>query len=248
MRDAYQKIASRIGISGAPDDARPYTFDGLAGIQPATPLDPTCAHVLATYTRKRIDLNRHGFHLGRPALALLTQPFDGRGATRLRDMEFYDDLERAAWRPWIAVERLAPSSNFSYASDTFVTHFSERDDGLVDVHALDMRTRAVQTDTCRTLVMGSGALGTARIVLRSRNDPSARLPLLCNPYTYVPCIVPSRIGKAMPERNIALCQLVLFHDPGGAGDDVAFSRRSTRTVRSCSSVCCARCRSASRML
>jgi hypothetical protein len=44
-----------------------------------------------------------------------------------------------------------------------------------------------------------------------------------SPYAYIPCLLPKRIGKAMPERNSGFAQLSLFHDPGGTHDNVAMA-------------------------
>jgi hypothetical protein len=105
----------------------------------------------------------------------------------------------------------------------------------VVVSTLDTRSNERTDVRCKRLVLAAGALGTARIALRSHGPASARTPLLCNPYSYLPCIVPSRLGHAMPERNIALSQLALFHDPGQSHRDVAmgfvYSYRSLMMFR-----------------
>ncbi len=229
MREAYQVVASRIGISGNDDDARPYTFAYLNGVQPAIPADPTVARVLQRYQRRRPALARAGFHLGRAALSLLTQEKDERKAASLRDMDFYSDADRAAYRPWITVERLKKCGNFRHEGGVLVTRYEESN-GTVTVHAIDLDTLAPKRYACRRLVLAPGTLGTARIVLRSLEKENARLPVLCNPYAYIPCLVPTRLGKAMPERNSGFAQLSLFHDPGGTHDNVAMA--SIYTYRS----------------
>jgi choline dehydrogenase-like flavoprotein len=235
MRAAYQTIADRIGISGSSnDDATPYTCGALQGVQPPLPLDPTAAVLLSRYERgRRIFANRH-YHLGRPALALLTQDRGARRATALRDMDFYDNAERAAWRPPLTLEALRRAPNFSYAGDVLVTRFAE-DAGGVAVAAIGMSDSRERHFSARRVVLACGALGTARIVLRSLAGHEQPLPLLCNAYTYAPCIVPERVGKAMPEKNTGLVQLVLFHDRDGAGSDVAvgtiFSYRALMLFR-----------------
>ncbi len=235
MRDAYQIVADRIGISGAAgDDARPYTYGDLHGIQPPLPLDPTAALMEGRYARRRAALNARGYYLGRPALALLSQPKDGRGASELRDMDFYDDAELAAWRPAITLDELAARANVAYASNALMTRFEERDSG-VDAVVLDIDGGEERRYSGRRLVLACGALGTARVVLRSLPAAGVRLPLLCNSYTYMPCIVPRRIGRAMPERNNSLVQLALFHDADGKQHDIAvgtiFSYRSLMLFR-----------------
>ncbi|HTX58255.1 MAG TPA: hypothetical protein VMH02_01175 [Verrucomicrobiae bacterium] len=228
MTAAYGVVAGRVGISGEADDARPYTFGTIDGIDPATPLDPTAAVLHRRYAARRAQMQRAGFYLGRPALALLTRERAERHATSLRDMDFYSDAERAAWRPWITIERLKRSPNFAYAGNLLATRF-EATDGSVELFALDMRTLEERRFSCRRLVLAAGTLGTSRIVLRSQGG-DARLPLLCNAYTYIPCVVPGRAGKSMPDANLGLAQLQLFHDAGAAGADVA--QASIYTYRS----------------
>lgn len=235
MCDAYQTVADRIGVSGAADDdVRPYTYADLQGIQPPPKLDPTAALIESRYRRRRLELQAQGFHLGRPALALLTQAKDGRSPTALRDMDFYDDAGRSAWRPTIALDALQRSPNFSYTGNVLVTRFEERSDG-VDVVALDLLDRSERRFSCKRFVLCCGTLGTARIVLRSFPGENARLPLLCNAYTYVPCVVPTRIGGTMPERSNSMVQLVGFHDPDSSHTDVAvltlFTYRSLMLFR-----------------
>jgi hypothetical protein len=235
MRDAYQVVADRIGISGgAGDDAWPYLCGDLLRTQPPTALDPTAAFVAARYRRQRDRLRARGYHLGRPALALLTQPKDDRGATQLLDMDFYVNPNDAAWRPALALDELRRHPNFAYAGDVLITRFDERDEG-VDVAVLDLQDRTHKSFRGRRLALACGVLGTARIVLRSFPGSNARLPLLCNDYTYVPCVVPSRLGRAMPEHNNSLTQLAIVHDPDFRRRDVAvgtiFSYRSLLLFR-----------------
>jgi choline dehydrogenase-like flavoprotein len=235
MRDAYQAVADRIGICGAADDdARPYTYADLQRIQPPLPLDPTAAWIEARYRRRRRDLRACGFHLGRPALALLTQATGDRRATALRDMDFYDDAERAAWRPQLALEQLQRSPNFAYAGALLAIRFQEGDD-RVEVVARGIEDGVERRFACKRLVLCCGTLGSARVVLRSLSGDDVRLPLLCNAYTYVPCVVPARAGKPVPERNNSLVQLVAFHDRDGRHENVAvvtlFTYRSLMLFR-----------------
>lgn len=231
MREAYQTVCDRIGLSGAgDDDARPYTYGNLAGVQPPIPLDPLASALVRRYERARERLRAGGFALGRPTLALLTQPRDARRATELRDMDFYDDAGDSAWRAQSELDALLRRPNVAYATG-IVTRFEERD-GRVRVVALDPAGGSRDFEA-RRLVLACGALGTARVVLRSLGAGAARLPLLCNDYTYVPCVVPAQIGRSMPERNTGLVRLLLLHD--AAPDDVAvgtlFSYRALMLFR-----------------
>ena len=239
MEDAYRIIARRIGLSGAHDDATPYTSAFLHDVQPAPPLSPLMASVRARYLRKRDVMRREGFALGRPALAMLTQPHGDRHGSALRELEFYDDPERSAWRPPITIDALRQHRRFSYEGSALVTRFDERDGG-VDVTIFDVRTSQYRQVHARRLVIAAGALGTARIVLRSSQANGVRLPLLCNAYSYLPCIVASQLGGPAPARDLALAQLALFHDADATGSDVAmaslYSYRSLMLFRLLASV------------
>lgn len=234
MNSAYEVVAGRIGLSGADDDARPYTAAHIAGVQRALPIDTTAAVLLRNYERRREAIRSRQFHIGRPTLALLSEPKDGRRASLMHDMEFYSDHGASAWRAWLTIDRLRENDAFVYQPDSIVLSFEERGDSVA-VTFLDTVSNAKREVRARWLVIATGALGTARIVLRSQAEYGSRCPLLCNPYTYVPCIVPERLGRDMPERNIALCQLAMFHDSGGLHKDIAmgfvYSYRSLMMFR-----------------
>lgn len=222
-RTAYQSVSDAIGICGEADDAVRFTSGELERIAPAFPLNPATAVLAAKYERLRAKLNAQRYFLGRPALALLTQAKDDRRATQLRDMDFYDDAERAAWRPDYLVQSLLRHPNAAYEGRVVVTRFEEREGGI-DVAALDIDQRTERRFSCRRLVLACGALGSARIVLRSLSAGlDARLPLLCNDYTYVPCIVPSCVGKDMPKKHTGLAQLSIFHDRNGDGTEISLA-------------------------
>lgn len=222
MRDAYQTVADRIGICGAADDAQPYTFAHVRGIQPPPALHPSLEGPHRAYAAKKGALNARGFHFGRPALALLTEDAHGRRGIDYRDMEFYDDKSQAAWRAWIAVDRLRQDSRFAYHGGLLVTRFSDGPDG-VEVEALRLDTRERVAYRGRELVLAAGVLGSARIVLRSLDGGGGRLPILSNPYYYTPCVVPSAFGTALPDRLNSMAQLSLFHDRDGSHRDVAMA-------------------------
>jgi hypothetical protein len=182
------------------------------------------------YQSKKNTLNQKGFFLGRPALALLTENKNNRHALSFRDMDFYDDAEKAAYRPAWTIEELRKKPNVNYEGGWLVTHFSE-EENVVRVHALRIGTKEEKIFYCRKLILTPGVLGTARIVLRSvEGGKEKKLPLLCNPYTYMPCIVPSRLGKKMSEKDFGFAQLSLFHDQDGTEKNIAMA--SLYTYRS----------------
>lgn len=230
MKPAYQLISDRIGISAAHDDARKFTAAAIQNTQSPSPLDPTSAVLANKYARKKKSLNENGFYLGRPALALLTEAKNDRKPNAHRDMDFYDDQEKAAYRPKNTIDDLKKKLNFQYKGGWIVSHFTE-DELSVKVHAYKIDGGEKNIFQCRKLILTAGALGTARIVLRStQGGNEKKLPIICNPYTYIPCIVPSRLGKKMPEANNGFAQLSLFYDADETQSNIAMA--SIYTYRS----------------
>ncbi|HEY4451612.1 MAG TPA: GMC oxidoreductase [Solirubrobacteraceae bacterium] len=222
MRDAYRVVGQRIGISAAHDDLGEYAVDAGEKYQQPPEMDDMHTLLFKRYERRRATLRENGFALGRPALALLTEDREDRSAYQYHDMDFYADLGRSAWRPWMTVDALRRGGRLAYRSNVLVTRFSERDDA-VSLDYVDAASGAAGTLRCRRVLIAASALGSARIVMRSRAPEIDRLPLLCNPYSYIPCIVPSMVGRGPQSRRVGFAQLALIHDPRGDHSDVAMA-------------------------
>lgn len=228
MQDEYQWVADHIGISGSAhdgttpsDDATPYTADRLSRIQAPIRMDPPLTRMHARYNRSRAWFHDRGFRLGRTALALLTEDRDGRRAHAYRDMDFYDDADASAYRPWLTIDELRKHNQFEYRAGVLVTHYTESADGAV-VHGIDPTSGDPITHTARTIIIAAGVLSTARIVLRS--VPQQRpLGILCNAYSYMPCIQPGLLGAHDHVPRTGFAQLSLFHDADGTQHDVAMA-------------------------
>src|SRR5205814_9452884 len=162
------------------------------------------------YLKKRKALNTKGFYLGKPALAILTQDMDGRKRIAYRDMDFYSDNDRSAYRPWITIEQLKRAPNFNYIGNRLAIEFVERPDA-VEIRCIDTESGEKVSYYCRRLVLASSVLGTARIVLRSFSGRQQQLPLLCNPYCYIPCLQPRMLGKEIERNKTGFAQLSIFH-------------------------------------
>jgi hypothetical protein len=210
MNEAYGVICNRIGISGEKDDATPYTSGELKGIQKAVEIDSNSKNIYEKYKQTKSSLNAKGFYMGKPALALLTEKKDGRNAIDYNEMDFYAD-NGAAYRPSITVTQLKKQPNFQYLSNALVLSYSNSSHSVI-VSYLDTIANEKKTIRCKKLILCSGTLGTARIVLRSSTNETKRLPLLCNPYKYFAQIQPSRLGKTNNAPRMAFAQLALFYD------------------------------------
>mgnify|MGYP001561753189 CR=1 FL=1 len=223
MNSAYQVVADRIGMCGEDDDARKFTSSHIKNIQPAPSKDIPAEFLQKKFQKKQSALNANGFHLGRPALALLTQDKGNRKALDRRDMDFYDDHGHSAYRAWMTVAELKTKPNVTHEAGWLVTKFRELENS-VEVTALRVGTNEEKIFSARKLILAAGPLGTARVVLRSvEGGMNKKLPLLCNPYNYTPFLIPRLLGQSISPNHLGLAQLSLFHDRNNAGEDIAMA-------------------------
>lgn len=211
MKQAYQTVSDRIGLSGENDDAAHYTAAKLKDIQPAIKMDSVGKNLFENYAKKKSRLNKKGFYLGRPTLALLSADKGSRKAYQYRDLDFYDDQDQSAYRPWITIDLLKGESNFCYQGNLLALQFSESgNETTLQCMRLDNQEKvSFQT---KKLILCAGVLGTSRIVLRSFQAYGKKLPILCNSYSYLPAIQPFLLGKDIDKNKIGFAQLSLFQD------------------------------------
>jgi choline dehydrogenase-like flavoprotein len=209
----YEAVAARIGINGMRDDLWPF-LGQLAALQPAVEIDHNGATILGRYGRARDKANKRALYLGRPRLAMLTQPLRGRSANHLWDTDFWSDAGRSVYRPTWTVDELRASSRFELITRKLVVSFVERD-GWVEVTARDVDTNQLETHRARTLILGAGTLGSTRVALRSLAPTGARVPIVCNPHTYMPLLNLNQLGKPISEARHSLAQACMVYAPEG---------------------------------
>ena len=220
MQAAYQTVAERIGISGTNDEAAHYTLGPVTNYQPSPDMDRNHQAISKQYEGKKAGLKKKGFTLGRTPLALLTEDFKGRKKYRYHDMDYYANPGLSAWRPWVTVNELRRNPHFIYIANMLTLSFKEIN-GMVEVTCFDTVKKVEVVHKARKLILAASALNSARIVLRSRAAYDTKLPLLCNPYTYIPCLQPSLFGKGPEAHKLGYAQLSLFLDEDHSNFDVS---------------------------
>jgi hypothetical protein len=218
LEAAYETVSRRVGISAAPNDIAKFSLGRLQSYQQPLEIDENAKALLHAYERKKETLNRQGFFLGQCPLALLGEDLGARKKNRLHDMEFWSDHDRSGYRPWITLEELGKAERFVYLPGRLALSFKERSN-QVDVLVRRVDTGATEELSCRKLVLGAGAFGTARIAIRSFAYRQTQLPLVCNPFSYLAALNLRMLGRAGSDRRHSLAQLVLFYDCNGSADD-----------------------------
>ncbi len=219
--DPYADALTReIGISGADDDLTPY-FGDPAGLQPPLLPSHNAAAVLARYGRKRPGLNRRGVFLGRPRVAALSVPHDGRPPVDYSNTEFWQD-QPYLYTPAITLKKLIAAGQLDYRPGILVHSWAETPDGVI-VRGREVATGAAVEVTGRVLLLAAGAIGTSKIVLSSGpaceagGDVETRLPLLENPAVQIPFVLPGSIGRALDVHCFGLTQLNLIWQAAAYG-------------------------------
>lgn len=220
MRNAYKIISDRIGISASKDDdTSGFVLNDLTNVLPPLKMDNSLTKIHKKYLKKRRKLNKKGVFFGSPAMALLSKNFKERNGSRYFDNDFYTDRGLPAYRSWITIDALKKSENFKYENNRLAIRFEELN-GKVKIKTIHTQTGDIKEYCCNKLILASGALGTARIVLRSFGSNVNKLPLLCNPYTYLPCINLRMLGNATEKFKTSMAQAVMFYDENHSREDV----------------------------
>jgi len=162
----YEAVASRIGISGGADDCSPITA-----------IAARCSR--RRYGRQRPhadDPLRGASRRDEPGWTVHGQPAAGRADEKTSTAVARRGTSRwtsTRYRPqrlpaWITVEKMRALPNFAYERPWLALSFREMAGGQrVEVTAEQARTGETMVFRGRRLVLGAGAMGTARIVLRS---------------------------------------------------------------------------------
>ena len=217
MMYSYQKVADYIGISGGNNDIKPYVLGNLQNIQSAIKVDNSIDKMFQKYYKNKRYFNNNRMYFGAAAMAILTQDKGNRKATSYSDMDFYTDNEKSAYRPQFTIEDLKKNKNFKYISGQLVISFKENEN-FIEVSSIDLKNELKRTFKARKLILASGNLGTARIVMRSL-PKIEKLPLLSNPYSYLPGINLSMLGKKLKAKKSSMAQAMMIYDPNGKNDD-----------------------------
>lgn len=219
FREHYDAVARRIGVSGDPaDDASALCFD-VKTAQPPLEIDSVAETVWQAYGRRRDALRRAGLCLGRTPLAVLSRDLGRRRANPYFDMDFWGDSRGSVFRPRYLVEELAGRPNFELVRGALVHGFRADAEG-VEVQARDVGSGEPRSFRARRLLLCAGAINTARIALNALGRYEEPVPLLCNPYVYMPGFALRMLGRPARDRRHSLSQLIALYAPPDAPDDV----------------------------
>ncbi len=209
LAEDLSTVCGSIGLS-AGRDALTDELGDPGGLLPPLPSEPCTEAMLARYAARERSLRAAGLFVGRPWLAALSEDRGERRRHAMLDLDFYADVGQSVWRPPLL---LAELTDLATERGLLVERFSETD-GVVRVEAKRVTGKRRRVFRARRVVLAAGALGTARIALRSL-DPTAELPLACNRLRYAPCLDVRRIGRPNHGPRHSLSQALMLYRPPG---------------------------------
>lgn len=215
----YEAVSRRIGVSGSPEDDASQQCFQVAHHQPPLELDSVAQRVWERYADRSLELRERGLTLGRTPLAMLSRDMGDRRANPRFDMDFWGDSRRSIFRPRYLVEELERNPRFHLMRGTLVRSFDSDGSG-VEVEALDIMTTATRRIRARRLLLCAGAINSARIALHALRLYDVPVPILCNPYVYMPCFAVRMLGREVSERRHSLSQLTAIYAPPDEPEDV----------------------------
>ncbi len=227
----YDIITDRIGVSGQ---------QTRAGIQPPALLDHHGEALLRASERKKSVMDRLGIEVSRPHAAMLTQDKNGRKAASYTDMDYWVDPGQSVYRPQQTIDELEQKDNFRYMGGMVVDRVTEQG-GQVQVftHSIHDREKR-QTFSASRTIMAAGAVGSARLLLRSLGIFDRPTSFAGKPHTFVVCLHPRMAGKRGMDRRSSLCQLFIIDHLRQSGIERScaqmYSYRSLQLFRQLGSV------------
>ena len=147
LRPFYDELTTHIGISGANDDLAPY-FERDDALQPPLRLSAFFDGMMRRYQRLASLFQRERVAIGRPRLAVLTQPHNGRAAYEYGNLEFFRPHDPAIYTPAYTVDEMIRAGEIDYRAGHLVTHYRETEEG-VEVHARNLTTGAEEIHRAR---------------------------------------------------------------------------------------------------
>ena len=212
----YDKLTTHVGVSGANDDLSPW-FQRDEGLLPSIRLCGMATDLMARYTATRELFNSEGVFMGRSRLAVLTVEHRGRAPYAYEHMEFFRPNIEAVYTPAFTLDELVHEGRVDYRPGWLVVQFKEIEGG-VEVFARPVEGGAIRVFKARKLLLGAGALNTARIVLASEGDTVSCLPIMDNPMSCFPVFRLDRLGRILEPEDASVGQLnIICPDVDGIG-------------------------------
>ncbi len=209
MKKSYEKILKYIGVRYSKGKISDYSLEQMESLFQSFPLDEVGETFGSRFKKNQSTYNSQGFFMERTPLALQYQKHEPNQYIPGQDLDFYADLGKNAYRPTFTIQELKKHPNFTYISGKLVLKYEELND-MVTVETMDVFDKTKECFKAKKLILATGTLNTAKIFMRSTTIK--KLPILCNAYSFIPCIQPGLLGKPNHLYKTGLAQWSLYFD------------------------------------
>ncbi len=213
----YNEVAKQIGVSADTSDyaTREY-FTGVKDHLPALEIDSLAKNLLDRYSAKQEALLQKGFALGKTPLAILSRDYGDRKANPYFDMDFWSEARKSVFRPRYLIDDLQQQPNFRLEAGNLVISFKSEEGRGVTVHCWNPALGVFTDFRVRRLLLCAGAINSARIAMNSLGIVDRPVPILCNPYVYLPSLNLAMLGRPASDRRHSMSQLSAIYRPEDA--------------------------------
>jgi choline dehydrogenase-like flavoprotein len=215
----YADMEAHIGISGELDDMSSF-LGPTDNLLPPFSGVPATERLLSSYIKKSGSKGVSGLRIGRPRLAVLTQPYRGRPAYDFGETEFFTSAHGGIYNPRQTLTELCQRSKIRYLGGHKLIAFQEHADYVeIEVEVIKIQQRI--TLRARHLLLGCGTIQTSRLVLLNRSQTGYSLPFIDHPPTLLPIFFPASFGSRLPSKSFPT-QLAGTLEGHGERDMISF--------------------------
>ena len=198
----YSELESHIGISGEIDDMASF-LGPSQGLLPPVPMVPSAYYLLTKYLNKRNKNGVSGLKLGRPRLAVLTQPYRGRPSYEFGETEFFSPNKGGVYSPRCTLKELLLRDQITYLGGHKLISFHENSECVL-IEVEDIKHGLRKTLKSRHLLLGLGTIQTTRQILLNYRAYEHSLPFIDHPPTLLPIFLPALFGSSLPEKSFPI--------------------------------------------
>ena len=210
LHRSYQRVARRIGVSGANDDDLSAFHGHEESLQP--PLVPrgNAQLLYGRYRARSAPAHRRGIFLGHNRMATLTRDHQGRQGCVNCGLCTYGCASQSMWSAKYDLAKLLEFPNFSYREGAFVSHIRRVEESYSVSIGVDPRHVTDEIKT-KQIVLASGTIGSAKLVFNALNIYDESRTLLNNPTATFVLFVPRwRISDLFDEDVLGSYQLSYY--------------------------------------
>ena len=221
---SYRRVAQRIGVSGSNDDDLSAFHGHEESLQP--PIEPrgNAGLLYRRYRAKPGPALKCGVFLGHVRSAVLTRDHHGRQGCTSCGLCIYGCAGRAIWSATYDWETLLRFPSFRYRGGAFVTRLRRLEDGY-GITVDPAGAPSSQEIRTKRVILASGAIGTAKLVMDALKMYDKERTLLTSPLALFALFLPRwRIGGLLDEDVFGTMQLAFRVATPESRERYAFGR------------------------